>query len=141
MKQGTVLVEDVPAPLHEEGSALIKVSHSCISTGTELSGMKEAAVPLWRKAIKNPDNVRKALTMLATKGYSKTESIIQGKLKSGFPVGYSAAGTIIGTSQKVACAGAQCANHAEIMQVPENLMVAIPENLSLIHISEPTRPY
>ena len=135
MKQGTVLVEDVPAPLHEEGSALIKVSHSCISTGTELSGMKEAAVPLWRKAIKNPDNVRKALTMLATKGYSKTKSIIQGKLKSGFPVGYSAAGTIIGTSQKVACAGAQCANHAEIMQVPENLMVAIPENLGFAEAS------
>lgn len=130
MKQGSAIVEEVPAPTAEAGFKIVRVSHSCISTGTELSGMKQAGMPLWKRALTQPDKVRKALTMLATKGFSKTKSIIQGKLASGSPSGYSAAGTILGTDQRVACAGAQFANHAEIIQVPDNLIVPIPQNLS-----------
>lgn len=130
IKQGTALVEEVPAPTAEPGFKIIRVSHSCISTGTELSGMKQAAMPLWKRALTQPDKVKKALTMLATKGFSKTKSIIQGKLSSGSPSGYSAAGTILGTDLRVAAAGAQFANHAEFIQVPDNLIVPIPENLS-----------
>jgi predicted dehydrogenase/NADPH:quinone reductase-like Zn-dependent oxidoreductase len=135
MKQGTAYVEEVPAPTPEPGFKIIRVSHSCISTGTELSGLKQAAMPLWKRALKEPEKVKKALTMLATKGYSKTKSIIQGKLTSGSPSGYSAAGTLLGTTQRVACAGAQFANHAEIIQVPDNLIVPIPQDLSFAEAS------
>lgn len=135
MKQGTAYVEEVPAPTPEPGFKIIRVSHSCISTGTELSGLKQAAMPLWKRALAEPEKVKKALTMLATKGFSKTKSIIQGKLTSGSPSGYSAAGTILGTTQRVACAGAQFANHAEIIQVPDNLIVPIPQDLSFAEAS------
>lgn len=135
MKQGNVSVEEVPAPTPEPGYKIVRVSHSCISTGTELSGMKQAAMPLWKRALTQPDKVKKALTMLATKGFSKTKSIIQGKLTSGSPSGYSAAGMILGTQQRVACAGAQFANHAEIIQVPDNLIVPIPQHLDFAEAS------
>jgi predicted dehydrogenase/threonine dehydrogenase-like Zn-dependent dehydrogenase len=135
MKQGTAYVEEVPAPTPEAGFKIIQVSHSCISTGTELSGLKQAAMPLWKRALADPEKVKKALKMLAAKGFSKTKSIIQGKLASGSPSGYSAAGTILGTTQRVACAGAQFANHAEIIQVPNNLIVPIPQDLSFAEAS------
>lgn len=135
MKQGTVYLEEVPDPTPEPGYKIIRVSHSCISTGTELSGLKSASMPLWKRAITQPDKVKKALKMLATKGFSKTKSIIQGKLTAGSPTGYSAAGFIDGTPARVACAGAQFANHAEIIQVPENLIVPIPSNLDFASAS------
>lgn len=129
MKQGEVQLEEVPDPTPEPGYKIVRVSHSCISTGTELSGMKQTAMPLWKRALMQPDKVKKVLAMLATKGYSKTKSIIQGKLSSGAQAGYSAAGFIDGTTQRVACAGARFANHAEIIQVPDNLIVPIPPSL------------
>lgn len=135
MKQGAVYVEEVPPPTAEPGFKIVRVSHSCISTGTELSGMKQTAAPLWKRAVMEPDKVKKAFTMLATKGFSKTKSLIQGKLTSGTPSGYSAAGTILDTTHRVACAGAQFAHHAEIIQVPDNLIVPIPHTLSFAEAS------
>ncbi|MBX7066589.1 MAG: bi-domain-containing oxidoreductase [Parachlamydiales bacterium] len=135
MKQGTVYLEEVPDPTPEPGYKIVRVSHSCISTGTELSGLKSASMPLWKRALTQPDKVKKALKMLATKGFAKTKSIIQGKLTAGSPTGYSAAGFIDGTSARVACAGAQFANHAEIIQVPENLIVPIPPSLDFASAS------
>jgi predicted dehydrogenase/threonine dehydrogenase-like Zn-dependent dehydrogenase len=129
MKLGQVFIEDVPDPTTEAGYHIVRVSHSCISTGTELSGLKTTAMPLWKRALKEPEKIKKALSMLVAKGFSKTKSIIEGKLTSGSPLGYSAAGLIEGTNIRVACAGAQFANHAEIIQVPENLIVPIPEKL------------
>lgn len=129
MGQGKVHIEEVPAPTPEPGYSLVRVSHSCISTGTELSGMKSSGMPLWKRALKNPDKVRQVLTLLATRGFSKTKSIVQGKLASGSPTGYSAAGVDYVTGRRVACAGAQFANHSEFIQVPQNLIVPIPDNL------------
>lgn len=135
MKQGSILVEEVPDPTPESGYQIVRVSHSCISTGTELSGLKTASTPLWKRALAEPEKIKKALTMLVAKGFSKTKSIIQGKLTSGSPLGYSAAGFIEGTNLRVACAGAQFANHAEIIQVPENLIVPIPPQLEFASAS------
>ncbi len=129
MGQGKIHLEEVPAPTPEPGYSLVRVSHSCISTGTELSGMKNSGMPLWKRALKNPDKVRQVLTMLASRGFSKTKSIVQSKLSTGSPTGYSAAGTDLATGRRVACAGAQFANHSEFIQVPQNLIVSIPDNL------------
>ncbi len=135
MKQGNILLEEVPDPTPEPGYQIIRVSHSCISTGTELSGLKQMGMPLWKKALTQPDKLKKAFKMLATKGFSKTKSLIQGKLNSGSPTGYSAAGFIEGTATRVACAGAQFAHHAEIIQVPENLLTPIPSNVGFAEAS------
>ena len=69
---------------------------------------------------------------------ARTYSLVTGQLSAGNPTGYSAAGTVLAVGEdikdlrpgdRVACAGAQCAHHAEIIAVPRNLTVPIPDNL------------
>ena len=147
IKKGQVFVEDVPAPQIEAGCVLVQVDHSCISIGTEMSGVKSSALPLWRRALKHPDNVKKVLDMAATQGIAKTRAVIQGKLSAGIPTGYSAAGVVLAVGdgiddihpgERVACAGAQCAHHAEVISVPRNLTVHIADELSFPEASTVT---
>ena len=78
--------------------------------------------------------------MAATRGLTHTRNVIQGKLVEGNPTGYSASGIVlevgdgvdnIQPGDRVACAGAQCAHHAEIICVPRNLTTPLPKDLSL----------
>ena len=68
LKQGAPIVESVPAPLVEPGTILVATRVSCISVGTELSGIKMSGTPLWKKAMAQPQKVRQALDMVAEKG-------------------------------------------------------------------------
>ena len=147
IKQGQAVVQDVPAPKVAKGTILVQVDHSCVSIGTEMTGVNNSGTPLWKQALKQPDNVRKVLQMAATKGISKTYSEINGMLEAGAATGYSAAGVVVATGEevtdfqlgdRVACAGAQCAHHAEYINVPRNLAVPIPENLGFAEASTVT---
>lgn len=147
IKQGQAIVEEVPSPQVEPGTLLVEVDHSCISIGTEMSGIRATGMPLWERALKQPENVKKALQMIATQGILKTTSLIQERLVAGLPTGYSAAGTVIEVGEgvsdikpgdRVACAGAQCAHHAQIIRVPRNLCAPIPENLAFSEASTVT---
>ncbi|MGB0721614.1 MAG: bi-domain-containing oxidoreductase [Gammaproteobacteria bacterium] len=139
LNSGRALVEEVPAPLVEPGTVLVRVSHSCISVGTEMYGLVSSGTPLWKKALKDPWKVRKALELVATRGIGHTTSVVRGELNAGSPTGYSATGEVIAVGEgvmefepgdRVACAGAQCAHHAEIIRVPVNLSVPVPEGVS-----------
>ncbi|NGX50639.1 MAG: 4-carboxy-2-hydroxymuconate-6-semialdehyde dehydrogenase [Chlamydiae bacterium] len=147
IRQGQSVVEEVPAPQAEKGRVLVQVDHSCISPGTELSAVQASGQPLWKQALKNPNKVKKALEMVMTQGFKKTKSVVDGKQLAGNPTGYSAAGRVLQVGEgitdlrvgdRVACAGAQCAHHAEVISVPRNLTVAIPEALSSAHASTVT---
>lgn len=147
VKQGQVVTEEIPSPQVEPGSILVQVSHSCISIGTEMSGLKEGTVPLWKRALKNPAKVKKVLELVKSDGLSRTKEIIQGKLSEGSPTGYSASGIVLKVGEgvedlkvgdRVACAGAQYANHCEIICVPRNLSVPIPQGLSFSQASTVT---
>jgi predicted dehydrogenase/threonine dehydrogenase-like Zn-dependent dehydrogenase len=136
--QGKAVLEDVPAPNVENGCVLIRLDHSCISIGTEMSGVRASALPLWRRALKQPQNVKKLVQMVASNGLAKTRSLVEGKLNTGLPTGYSAAGTIVAlgagvtdlaVGDRVACAGAQCAFHAEVVCVPCNLVTPVPDEV------------
>jgi predicted dehydrogenase/threonine dehydrogenase-like Zn-dependent dehydrogenase len=136
--KGQAVVDEVPAPLVEPGTILVRTVCSCISTGTELSGLRSTSMPLWKRALKNPDKLKKAVAMMASQGFSSVWNNVQGKLAAGSPTGYSAAGVVLEVGagiddlepgDRVACAGAQCAHHAEILRVPRNLAVVIPEGL------------
>ncbi|OPX84850.1 MAG: 4-carboxy-2-hydroxymuconate-6-semialdehyde dehydrogenase [Pelotomaculum sp. PtaB.Bin104] len=140
IKQGQAIVEEIPAPQVEPGTILVQVDHSCISIGTEISGIKASGLPLWKRAFKQPENVKKVIQFVATQGITKTRSLVKGKLSSGNPTGYSAAGIVLEVGESiddlrpgdlVACAGAQCAHHAEIIRVPRNLTVPVPDKLDL----------
>jgi predicted dehydrogenase/threonine dehydrogenase-like Zn-dependent dehydrogenase len=147
IKQGQAVVEEVPAPQVEEGTVLVKVSHSCISIGTEMSGVRASGTPLWRRALKQPEYVQKALKMVVDQGLRETYSQIKSKVSAGVATGYSAAGVVLEVGpevndlqpgDRVACAGAQWAHHAEIIRVPRNLVTPIPNNLDFAKASTVT---
>jgi threonine dehydrogenase-like Zn-dependent dehydrogenase len=140
VKGGRLLVEDVPAPLIDEQNILVEVAYSLISTGTEITGIKSSGQSLVRKAIQQPENVKKILGIIRERGIKKTLSLVESRLEGASPLGYSCSGIVIQVGRgierikpgdRVACAGAGKANHAEIVLVPKNLVVKIPDGCSL----------
>ncbi len=137
LKGGKAIVDEVPAPQVDPGMVLVRVIASCISIGTEMSGLRSSGMPLWKRALKQPQNLKKALRMVASQGVSATRSFVESKTGAQ-PTGYSAAGTVLEVGEgvedlvagePVACAGAQCAHHAEVIRVPRNLVAPLPEGL------------
>jgi predicted dehydrogenase/threonine dehydrogenase-like Zn-dependent dehydrogenase len=135
---GEVRVLEVPAPQAGPRSVLVRVEHSCISTGTELAGVKSAAEPLYRRALRQPEKVKRALQMMREHGLRYMLDRARGTA-SAVPLGYSAAGTVLevgaevewfAPGDRVACAGADIASHAELIDVPVNLAVKIPPAVS-----------
>ena len=139
IRRGEAVADDVPAPALEAGTALVAVQRSCISVGTELSGLKRSGLPLWQLAARYPEHARKVIQTVATMGVNRTWNIVQGQLSAGTAAGYSAAGIVVQVGpglegirpgDRVACAGAQCAHHAEIIRVPQSLMTRIPDGVT-----------
>ena len=118
IKNGAAVVEDVPAPAAAPGEVLVRVANSCISVGTEMSGLQATSEPIWKRAARRPDKVLNAIKMLLTRGVDETVNIVRGQISAGSILGYSAAGTVAGLGagvedieigDRVACAGAQSA--------------------------------
>jgi predicted dehydrogenase/threonine dehydrogenase-like Zn-dependent dehydrogenase len=140
VKSGSVFVDEVAAPIVSPKRVLVSVSYSCISAGTELASVAMSGLPLYRRALKQPEHVRRALEMMRGQGIKRTLDRVLGKLAAGTPTGYSAAGRVIAVGQGiegfaigdlVACAGAGIANHAEVIDVPINLAVKVPSGLGV----------
>jgi predicted dehydrogenase/threonine dehydrogenase-like Zn-dependent dehydrogenase len=140
IRGGGVVVEDVPAPAAGPRSVLVRVEWSCVSAGTESASVAMSALPLYRRALKQPEHARRAIEIARTEGFVRTYKRVRGQLAAGLPTGYSAAGVVVdagaevegfAVGDRVACAGAGIANHAELIDVPVNLVVRVPEDVSL----------
>ena len=147
IKDGAAVVADVPAPQVSPGNVLVRVAHSCVSAGTEMANVQLSAMPLYRRALRQPQHVRRVLQMVKDQGLSYTMNRVRGMLDAGSSTGYSAAGTVVAVGNevsgfavgdRVACAGAGIANHAELIDVPVNLAVHVPDGLHLAHASTVT---
>lgn len=147
VKAGEVVVEEVAAPAVEPGTLLILVDHSCISAGTEVRGVEMAETPLWRRAVAEPAKVKAVADLVRSHGVAHARAVVRGRTGGATPLGYSAAGTVIAVGDgvegfrpgmRVACAGAGVANHAEVVRVPLNLVVAVPDVVPLAHASTVT---
>ena len=139
-KSGSILTEEVPAPVCGDNEVLVCNSNSLISAGTETMSLQggKGVVGLASMAIKNPELAHKAIEMVKRDGLSKTIMDIKGQTGKLSPLGYSSSGVVlevgkiirdIAVGDRVACAGAGYANHAEIIRVPRNLVCKIPENV------------
>jgi predicted dehydrogenase/threonine dehydrogenase-like Zn-dependent dehydrogenase len=140
IKSGSVTVADVPAPCVGTRNILVRVAFSCISAGTEMASVRMSGLPIYKRALKQPDNVRRVLQMIREQGLAHALDRVQGKLVAGSPTGYSAAGVVVAigpevegfaVGDRVACAGAGIANHAELIDVPVNLAVRVPDAVGL----------
>ncbi len=138
IRHGGVTVEEVPAPMVENGQVLIRLEYSCISVGTELSGVRTSNLPLWKRALQRPKEVKQVIDRVRSDGVVQTRKLVRSKLEETHPLSYSAAGVVvevgagvtdIRVGDRVACGGSQSAYHAEVVAVSRNLVVPIPENV------------
>ena len=138
-KTGQLYVDDVPLPSISPGMVLVENKFSLISSGTERSTVQVAKANLLGKARQRPDLVAQVLANIRREGLAATFNKVKTKLDSLKAMGYSTAGTVLTSLDKqghfqpgdrVACAGQGYASHAELVTVPENLVVKIPDNVS-----------
>ena len=95
IRGGGVAVEDVPAPSASPRSILVRVEHSCVSVGTELSSVRMSGLPLYRRALKQPHHAKRVLEIAKDEGFARTYKRVRGMLAAGLPTGYSAAGVVV----------------------------------------------
>ena len=136
-KRGTIYTTEVAKPILEKNMILVKTEYSCISAGTELSGVQQSGENVVQQAIHHPELVALGLQMLKERGIKDTWDAVQGNHELGNPMGYSAAGVVEESNSvhfqkgdRVACMGAGYANHAGYIAIPQNLAVKIPDNVT-----------
>ncbi|HSL44660.1 MAG TPA: bi-domain-containing oxidoreductase, partial [Anaerolineales bacterium] len=138
IKNGKSIVEDVPVPTPRAGQALVKVAASLVSAGTERMVVEFAEKSLVGKARSRPDLVKQVLDKARREGLVNTAQAAFNRLDQPMALGYSSAGTIVAlgegmqgfeVGQRVACAGAGYAVHAEYNVVPRNLLTLLPANV------------
>jgi predicted dehydrogenase/threonine dehydrogenase-like Zn-dependent dehydrogenase len=147
IRSGAATLEEVPAPVVSAGGVLVRLDHSCISVGTEMRGVRMSGTSSLRRALAEPAKLKRAAAMVLSKGVAHTHRAVRGELGAGKPTGYSAAGTVLEVGaeiddlrpgDRVACGGAQHAHHAEIVNVPRNLVVPVPDALDFAEASTVT---
>lgn len=144
---GQATIEEVPAPALVPGAVLVRVANSSISAGTEGARLGGGSTSLLQRAIEDPARVKRAFDMAMERGISSTLAAVRGAVSIGTATGYSVAGVVeelgagvtdLAVGDRVACAGAGLANHAEHVVVPRNLVVRVPGRLDLEEASTVT---
>jgi len=139
LRSGKLSVDDVPPPYIQAGQVLVQTAYSLISAGTERTKIETGRKSLLGKALARPDQVRQVVQSVSAMGLQATYQKVKTRLDSRSPMGYSASGIALSVGAGVddiqpgdwvACGGASAA-HAEIMAIPHNLCVRIPDGVDL----------
>src|SRR5256884_136605 len=139
LKTGEATVAEVPVPMVQPGRVLVRTAASLISAGTERALAELGRKGLLGKARERPDLIGKVWEKVKADGLVQTLEGVRDKLDQSHAVGYSASGIVIetandvtdfGVGDRVACAGTGYASHAEVISVPRNLCVGLPDQLS-----------
>ncbi|MBK8036995.1 MAG: bi-domain-containing oxidoreductase [Verrucomicrobiaceae bacterium] len=137
-QDGRLELQEVPEPSLMPGGILVRTTCSVISPGTERMKVEQAKMSLLEKARARPDQVRKVLDTARTLGWKAAAEKVRNRLESPTPLGYSAAGVVVAVDalntrfrvgDRVACGGAECAHHAEVIAVPDLLAAKVPEGV------------
>ncbi|MEO5375920.1 MAG: bi-domain-containing oxidoreductase [Alphaproteobacteria bacterium] len=138
-RSGKLTLREVPAPRVRAGHLLVHTAASLISAGTERMVVDFARQSLAGKARSRPDLVRKVMDKARRDGIAATIRTVLARLDEPLPLGYSAVGRVVAVGaglegafrvgQRVACAGAGLANHAEINVVPRALAALVPDDV------------
>ncbi|MBD0373068.1 MAG: bi-domain-containing oxidoreductase [Pyrinomonadaceae bacterium] len=135
-KTGRLEVADVPPPVAQRGRVLVRTARSLISAGTERMTVDQGKKSLLERARENPELVKQVLERAKNEGVMNTFNAVRSKLGSYTALGYSASGIVVSVGDdvtefragdRVACAGVGYASHAEMLSVPKNLCVRLPE--------------
>ncbi len=132
-------IAELPNPIPKRGEVLVRTHFSAISTGTEGKTVSDARKGYIAKAKSRQAEVVKVVNAAKTYGISDTYKMVMNRLEALQPLGYSSSGVVVGLGagvdgfklgDRVACGGA-AASHAELVCIPENLCVQIPDAVPL----------
>src|SRR5579872_784209 len=135
-RSGKITVEEVPAPQLLPGCAVVRIAASVVSAGTERASVEFARKSLLQKAKSRPDLVRDVISKVQRDGVLSAIQAVRTRLGQPQTPGYSSAGIVISVGEgvtdiqpgdRVACAGAGIAVHAEVACVPRLMLARIPE--------------
>ncbi|MGH9528743.1 MAG: bi-domain-containing oxidoreductase [Terriglobales bacterium] len=136
-KTGEIEVAEVSEPKLLPGCVLVRVAASVLSAGTERASAEFARKSLLQKAKARPDLVREVMGKVRRDGIISAMSAVRSRLDIPSALGYSSAGTVIAVApdvtdinvgDRVACAGAGYAVHAEFACIPRLLIANIPSD-------------
>ena len=134
-RSGEITVAEVPAPQLLPGCVLVRIAASVVSAGTERASAQFAQKSLLQKAQSRPDLVREVISKVQRDGIFSAIQAVRSRLDQPQSPGYSSAGTVISVGEgvvdlkpgdRVACAGAGFAVHAEVACIPRLLVARIP---------------
>ncbi|MFZ0561832.1 MAG: bi-domain-containing oxidoreductase [Terriglobales bacterium] len=137
VRGGDIEVVDVPSPKLLPGCVLVRTAASLLSVGTERASSEFARKNLLQKARMRPDLVREVWNKIRRDGIASTVAAVRSRMDQPSAPGYSSAGTVVAVGEgvtdiqsgdRVACAGAGHAVHAEIACVPRLLLARIPSD-------------
>ena len=137
-QDGRLELQEVPSPAVPPGGILVQTTCSVISPGTEKMKVEQARMSLLQKARARPDQVKKVLDTARTLGWRSALEKVRNRLESPTPLGYSAVGKVVAVDEantrfrigdRVACGGAECAFHAEMIAVPDLLAARVPDEV------------
>ena len=140
METGTLRLTEVPAPALRAGGVVVRTVASVISIGTERMKLDFGRKSLLGKARERPDQVRKVVDAARREGVVAAYRRARNRLAGLSPMGYSCAGIVEAVApdvtefrvgDRVACAGANYASHAERVFAPKNLVVPVPTAVAL----------
>ena len=138
-RTGQIDLADVPIPACKQGHLLVRTAASLVSIGTEKYMLELAKKSLVGKALARPDLVKRVINHAKTEGLMEAYHQAMTRLDTPMPLGYSSSGMVIevgagveefSVGDRVACAGHPYASHAEVVSVPMNLCVRIPNDVS-----------
>jgi polar amino acid transport system substrate-binding protein len=138
-KTGRPFVGEVPVPAVQRGRVLVRTVASLISAGTERAAVELVSKGLVQEARQRPDLVKAVVAKVKNEGLLNTFASVRDKMAASQSLGYSAAGIVAAVGEdvsefqvgdRVACAGVGFASHAEVLSVPKNLCVHLPEGVS-----------
>jgi predicted dehydrogenase/threonine dehydrogenase-like Zn-dependent dehydrogenase len=134
-RTGEISVAEVPVPQLLRGCVLVQVAASVISSGTERAAAEFAGKGLLQKAKARPDLIREVIGKVQRDGIGSALQAVRSRLDQPQTPGYSSAGSVVAVGEgvtdlqpgdRVACAGAGFAVHAEVACLPRLLVARIP---------------
>lgn len=148
VQRGKPRVVDVPVPQANTNNVLVRVHYSFVSSGTEMATLKASQQSLISKFAQNiSTHTTKLAECLNQNGLQGTVALIKEKSHQVLPIGYACTGEVIHVGENVkgfcvgdfvACGGAEFAYHADIVSVPQHLLVKLSSNKFLKQASVST---
>jgi predicted dehydrogenase/threonine dehydrogenase-like Zn-dependent dehydrogenase len=139
-KSGELQLVEVPDPIIRQGGVILETKVSLVSVGTEKLMINLAQKGYLGKALARPDLVKQVINKIKVDGLVDAYKSVMGRLDTPVTLGYSSAGVAkevgagvsgIRIGDRLACFGDGFATHSELSYVPMNMLVKIPENVSL----------